>query len=146
MLFLMMNSCTVQEKPVFIKVNSIKVASVTADTIRITANAFFKNPNDVGGKIITDKLKVIINDEEVAEISSDEFKVPARDEFIVPLETSIPINKILKSNKNGILGGLLNSVLNNSIKVQIKGNLKYKVLGFSGDYAIDETENMKIKL
>ena len=144
-LFLILNSCTVQEKPVFIKVDNIKVASVTGDEIRIKANAFFKNPNDVGGKIITDKLKVIINNEEVAEISSEEFKVPARNEFTIPLTATMSTKKILGSNKNGILGGLLNSVLKNSIKVQIKGNLKYKVLGFSGDYAIDETEDLKIK-
>jgi hypothetical protein len=144
-LFLLINSCTVKEKPIFIKVDNVKVVSFAADTIRLKVDAFFKNPNDVGGKISTDNLKVIVNDEEVAEIFSDEFKVPAKKEFIVPLIAIIPTKKIFESNKNGILGGLLNSVLNNSIKVQIKGNLKYKVFGFSGDYVIDKTENMKIK-
>jgi hypothetical protein len=144
-LFLLINSCTVKEKPIFIKVDNIKVASFAADTIRLKVDAFFKNPNDVGGKISTDNLKVIVNGKELAEVFSDEFTVPAKKEFIVPLIAVIPTKKILASNNNGILGGLLNSVLNNSIKVQIKGNLKYKVFGFSGDYAIDKTEDIKVK-
>ena len=50
------------------------------------------------------------------------------------------------NNKGGILGGLINSVLNKSVKVQFKGELKYKVLGFSNVYPIDKTEEIKIKL
>ncbi|WP_299064126.1 hypothetical protein [uncultured Polaribacter sp.] len=145
LLFLLINSCTVKEKPVFVRVDNIKLVSFAADTIRLKANAFFTNPNDVGGKITTEEIKVIINDEEVAQISSDEFKVPAREEFSMPLLAVIPTKRILESNKNGFLGGLLNSVLKKSIKVQLKGNLKYNVFGFSGDYAIDETEDIKIK-
>ena len=76
-LLLLISSCTVQKKPVFIKVANVKVVSVTLDTIRLKAKAFFENPNDVGGKISTDEIKVIINDTELAQVSSEEFKVPA---------------------------------------------------------------------
>ena len=144
-LFLIITSCSVKEKPIFIKVDNLKVLSFKADTIRLKADAFFQNPNDVGGKISTDNLRVIINNEEVAQVFSEEFKVPARKEFTIPLIAVIPTKKILESNKNGFLGGLLNSVLNQSVKVQIKGNLKYKVFGYSGIYLIDNTEDVKIK-
>ena len=140
-----MSSCAVKKKPIFIKVDNVKIISVAADTIRLKAEAFFKNPNDVGGKISTDEIKVIINGAEVAQVSSEEFKVPARKEFTIPLKVVIPAKRVFENNKNGILGGLINSILNKSIKVQFKGDLKYKVFGFSNVYPIDKTEEIKIK-
>ena len=144
LLFLLMSSCSVKKKPIFIKVDNLKIVSVTSDTIRLKADALFKNPNDVGGKISTDEIKIIVNGEEVAQVSADEFKVPVRKEFAVPLTAVIPTKKLLESNKNGILGGLINSILNKSIKLQLKGNLKYKVFGFSNTYPIDKTQEIKL--
>ncbi|MEX6625696.1 LEA type 2 family protein [Tenacibaculum salmonis] len=138
-------SCSVKKKPIFLKVDDIKVMSVASDTIRLKANAFFKNPNDIGGKLATDEIKVIVNGTQLAQVSSEEFKVPARNEFSIPLNVAIPAKKVFENNKNGILGGLLNSLLNKSVKVQFKGDLRYKVLGFSHVYTIDKTEDIKIK-
>ncbi len=87
---------------------------------------------------------MIVNGAEVAQVSSKEFKVPAKKEFAIPLVVEIPTRQIFKNNKNGILSGLLNSILNKSIKVQFKGELRYKVLGFSKVYPIDKTEEIKL--
>jgi hypothetical protein len=144
-LFLLMHSCSVKEYPVFIKVDNVKLIAVASDTIRLQVNAYFQNPNDVGGKISTDEIKVIINGAEVARVSSDEFKVPARNEFSIPLKVVIPSKRIFENNKNGILGGLINSIFKKSIKVTFKGNLKYKVFGFSNTYPVDITKDLKIK-
>jgi hypothetical protein len=144
-LFLLMYSCSVKEYPVFIKVDNVKLIAVASDTIRLQVNAYFQNPNDVGGKISTDEIKVIINGAEVARVSSDEFKVPARNEFSIPLKVVIPSKRIFENNKNGILGGLINSIFKKSIKVTFKGDLKYKVFGFSNTYPVDITKDLKIK-
>jgi len=144
-LFLLMYSCSVKEYPVFIKVDNVKLIAVAPDTIRLQVNAYFQNPNDVGGKISTDEIKVIINGAEVARVSSDEFKVPARNEFSIPLKVVIPSKRIFENNKNGILGGLINSIFKKSIKVTFKGDLKYKVFGFSNTYPVDITKDLKIK-
>ena len=87
-----------------------------------------------------------MNSKEIAQVSSDEFKVPAREEFTIPLKVAIPSKIIFENNKNGILGGLLNSILNRSVEIQFKGVLKYKVFGFSSDYPVDISKNIKIKL
>ena len=145
-IFLLISSCAVKKKPIFIKVDDVKLLSLKSDTIRLGANAYFKNPNDIGGKISTDEIKVIINGAELAQVSSEEFKVPARKEFTIPLKVVIPAKRVFENNKGGILGGLINSILNKSIKVQFKGDLRYKVLGFSKVYPIDKTEEIKIKL
>lgn len=139
-------SCSIKKKPVFLKVDNFEIISLASDTIRLKASAFFENPNDIGGKLATDEIKVLIDGVEVAQVSSDEFKIPARKEFIIPLKVVIPTKKVFDNNKNGILGGLINSFLSKKIKVQFKGDLKYKVFGYSDSYSIDKTEEIKIKL
>lgn len=145
-MFFLIAACSVKKKPTFIKVDDVKILSVKLDTIRLQANAYFKNENDIGGKIATDEIKVLVNGVQMAQVSSEEFKVPANKEFSIPLKVVIPAKRVFENNKGGILGGLLNAVLNNTIKVQFIGTIKYKVLGFSNTYAIDKTEELKIKL
>ena len=141
-----MVSCSIKKKPVFLKVDDVKLLSFKTDTIRLEAKAYFKNENDIGGKISTEEIKVYVDGIEMAQVSSEQFKVPANKEFSVPLKVVIPAKKVFSNNKGGILGGLLSSVLNNNLKVQFKGDIKYKVLGFSSTYPIDKTKEIKIKL
>lgn len=136
-------SCSVKEKPVFLNVENIKVVESTSKHVILTADAFFLNPNDIGGELKTDEIKVFVNDNEMASVSTKSFKVPARKEFSIPLKANIPTDSIL-SNKN--IGGLIGSLFSEKIKVQYKGDIIYKVLGFSYTYNIDKTENVKIKL
>ena len=143
-LVLLMNSCSLKKKPIFIKVDNIKIISIISDTISLKANAFFENPNNLGGTISSDEIKLIINGKQVAEIFLDKFKVPAKKAFSIPLTAVIPTKRVFENSKNGILGGLINSFLNRSIKLQLKGNLKYKVFGFSNTYTIDQSSFIKI--
>ena len=142
---MLITSCSVQKEPIFIKVDNVKVISFASDTIKLKADAFFENPNDVGGKISTDEIKILINEKEVAQVFSEEFKVPARQEFSIPLIAHIPTKNILNSNKNGVLGGLLNSLLTNKVNVRIKGNLEYVVFGFKREFLVDKTQEIKFK-
>ena len=139
-------SCSIKKKPVFFKVDNFEIISLASDTIRLKASAFFKNPNDIGGKLDTDEIKVIVNDVEFAQVSSEEFEVPARKEFSIPVKVAIPSKEVFEKNKNGILGGLINTLFKKSVKVQLKGSVKYKVFGYSDVYLIDKTEDIKIKL
>lgn len=135
-------NCSVNEKPEFVSVENIEVLESNSKYVTITANALFINPNDIGGKLKTDEIKVFINNNEMASISTENFNVPAKKEFTIPLKANIPTDSIF-SNKN--LGGLIGSLFSKKIKVQYKGAIKYKVLGFSYSYDIDKTENIKIK-
>ena len=136
-------SCKVTDKPEFIKVENIKVLESSSKFITVTADAFFLNPNSIRGQLKTDGIKVIVNNNELASVTSESFKVPARKEFSIPLQAKIPTDSLL-SNKN--LSSLLGSFLNKKMKVQYLGEIKYKVLGFSHTYKVDRTEDVKIKL
>lgn len=135
--------CNISEKPEFLKVENIKILESTADNITLSADALFNNPNDVGGELSTDQIKVLINENEMAYVSSETFKVPAKESFTIPLKAIIPKDSLL-SNKS--IGGLIGSLFSKNIRVQYKGDIKYKIFGFSHTYNVDKTENIKIKL
>ena len=135
-------SCSVNEKPQFIGIENIKVLESTSKQVTFTADAFFINPNDIGGELQTDEIKVFVNDNEMASVSTESFKVPAKKEFSIPLKTIVPTDSLF-SNKS--IGGLIGSLFSKKVKVQYKGDIKYKVLGFSYTYEIDKTEDVKIK-
>jgi hypothetical protein len=67
-LLLLTNSCSIKKSPVFLKVDDIKILSFSSDTIRLQANAYFQNPNDVGGRIYTDNILISVNNIEVAQV------------------------------------------------------------------------------
>lgn len=141
--FTLVFNCTVTEKPEFIGLENIKVVNSNIQTITLKADALFMNPNDVGGSLKTDDLKVYINDTEVATVVSDEFNVPSKKNFTIPLIVAVATDSII-DNKS--LGGLLGSLISQRLKVQYKGDIKYKVLGYSSTYSVDETQELKIKL
>ncbi|WP_375238175.1 LEA type 2 family protein [Aurantibacter sp.] len=141
-LFLTIFSCTVNKKPEFISVKNIEVTESTSKLITVTADALFSNPNDVSGDIETEGMIVFVNGNEIAHVSSDVFKVPAKKDFTIPLTAKIPTDSLFSNNN---LGGLLGSLFSKKIKVQYKGDIKYKVFGFSHTYAVDKTEDVKLK-
>jgi len=134
--------CTIKEKPEFLRVENIEIADSNSEIIVLTADAFFNNPNSVGGTLETEGITISVNDMEVATVSSKAFDVPAKKEFSIPLTANIPTNKLLDLNN---LSGIINSMLNKATKVHYKGVIKYKVFGFSHQYDLDEIEDVKIK-
>ncbi|SDS54610.1 Late embryogenesis abundant protein [Formosa sp. Hel1_31_208] len=142
-LFLFCLSCSVNEKPEFLKIDNIKVLESTSNYVTLTADAYFLNPNDIGGVLKSDGIKVFVNDNEMAIVSSKSFDVPTNKEFSIPLMASVPTDSIL-STKN--MGSLIGSLFSQKLKVQYIGDIQYKVFGFSHRYQVDKTEDVKIKL
>ncbi|NQX84459.1 MAG: LEA type 2 family protein [Flavobacteriaceae bacterium] len=136
-------SCKVKEKPLFVKIENIKVKTSTPTYLVLNADAFFLNPNDLGGTLKSDGIKISVNNNEIATVSSNPFKVPAKEEFSIPLEAKIPLKQII-SDKN--ISGLIGSLFSQKINVKYKGNITYKALGFSYEYPIDIVQDVKIKL
>ncbi len=137
--------CNIKEKPEFIGVENISIAKASLDTINLKAKAIFKNGNDLGGTLLTDEIKVFIDSTYVATVSSRAFKVPPRDEFTIPLLVKFPTSKLFEEGKGGLLGTIIKQLLNNKVVVNFKGDITYKLAGFSFDYPIDHSEEIIIK-
>jgi len=142
---LILAGCAVTKKPVFVKVDNVKIIDLSSKTITLGADAFFKNPNDIGGKFYTDSIQVWVNGAKLAKVSSEPFKIPARKQFAIPMVVEIPIKRVFENNRNGILGGLVDSFLNKSIKVRYVGNLYFRTLGFSKTFPVNTVQEIKIK-
>ncbi|MFP4845782.1 hypothetical protein [Winogradskyella sp. PE311] len=141
--FTLVFNCTYNEQPEFLGLENIKVINSNLKSITLKADALFINPNDVGGVLKTDELKVYINETEVATIVSDEFKVPSKKDFKIPLVVAVATDSIIDKKS---LGGLLGSLISQNLKVHYKGVIKYKVLGYSSTYKVNDTQDLKIKL
>lgn len=144
-LILLIVSCSVKEKPTFVNVENINVKEATLETITLTADASFLNPNITSGTLECKGIEVYVNDVLMTNVTTEAFDVPAYDEFKIPLTVVIPTKKVLEENQNGVIGGILNSLLKKKVKVQYKGVITYKALGFSYDYPVDKTQDVKIK-
>lgn len=139
-----LTSC-VSKKIEYQDVENINILSLSSDEITLSADAIFKNPNVLGGKVTPENIIVFIDDKEVTSVKSKEFKVPAVKEFSVPLEVTIPFNKIPGNKDGGLLGAVLGS-LNKTHKITFIGNLNYKIAGFKSTYKINHTEELKLGL
>lgn len=131
------------EKPLFINVENMKVITSNSKNIIVSADALFINPNDIGGELKTDAIKIYVNDNEVGFVSSKSFKVPAKKEFSIPLTATIPVDSLISGKS---IGGLIGSLFSKNIKIHYKGDIVYKALGFSYTYDVDEIQDVKIKL
>lgn len=138
-------NCTVKKAPEFIKIADVKVASIKNDTVRIKASAFFKNPNSVSGKLITDKISVSFEKKEIAQVFAKTTKLPANKEFFIPLEAVIPTKELFQKSKNDLLSGLLNVVFKKSIILNFKGKITYKKFFYKKEFLIDSNKEIKLR-
>ncbi|WP_458626204.1 LEA type 2 family protein [Winogradskyella sp. PC D3.3] len=143
LIFTLLFNCSFTKKPEFVRLEDFEVVDSNSKNITIRAEALFLNKNDVGGTLKTDDLKVYINELELASVVSEEFDVPKREKFTIPLTIKVETDSFT-NDKN--LGSLLGSLLLQKLKVHIKGEIKYKIMGYSSTYAIDEIQDVKIKL
>ncbi|MEX0274686.1 MAG: hypothetical protein AB3N16_09935 [Flavobacteriaceae bacterium] len=140
-----LTQCTINKKPEFLEVQNLSVAKASLDEVTLKAEALFENKNSLGGTLWADGIKVYIDSMYVATVSADAFEVPAKDTFSVPLTVTFPTEKLLADRGKGLLGSLLKQVLAQKVTTQFKGDLRYKVVGFSASYPIDHIEEIEIK-
>lgn len=138
-------SCKLKEKPEFVRVDKVDVVDADFKTVTLKAEAVFLNHNHLGGTLRTDNIDVFVDDQLIAKVSAEEFKVPPKDEFVVPLSVNFETSKLINSENNNLLGSLIKQFLNKTVVVRFKGELSYKVIGFSSSYPIDHTEEIQIK-
>jgi len=137
--------CKLTEKPEFLRVGKVEVVRADLKTVALKADAVFLNHNHLGGTLRTDNIDVFVDDHLMAKVSAEEFMVPKKDEFVVPLAVNFDTSKLIESENNDLLGSLLKQFLDKKVIVQFKGELAYKVAGFSSTYPIDHTEEILIK-
>lgn len=138
-------SCTVTEKPEFIKVNSVQIVETTVKDFTIEAKILFFNKNSIGGTLQANDVHIFIDSLDVAILQSEPFKVPKKDQFEVPFRATLSFKKVFDDHKQNLLGNIMNMILRKKVLVQYKGEITYKSGVFSYDYPLDYQQNMSIQ-
>lgn len=136
-------SCTLNEKPEFVGLQNIAFVDSRSNIVMLNADAVFNNPNDLGGTLKTDDLKILLNGKAVAQLTSKAFSVPSKANFTVPLKVEIPIDSIIN---NSSINSLISSLFSQEVDIQYLGEIDYNVLGYSSSYDVNTTQTLKIKL
>ncbi len=138
-------SCSIGKQPEFKSISRIDVKHISVRNVAIKADAIFKNPNHLKGKLSIEDLKVFVDNIHVADIQSETFNVPSNDEFSIPLEASFSLSKIYKNNTKSILANVLKAFQTDSLQIMYKGNIRYHLGDYSFPYTIDKTQHIVLK-
>ena len=134
-------SCTFEEAVKFEKINNVKLTSVEDGMVNLTAEAYFYNPNDIGGKLKSIDLEVLLTNSSLARISQQEHLViEENSSFSIPFKASFAMEDI----QQGFLDNLLSIVSGKKIKLHFKGEIKISTWGFTQTVPVDYYEEVKL--
>ena len=137
----LLSTCTFEEDVKFEKINNVKLTSVEDGMVNLTAEAFFYNPNDIGGKIKSIDLEVFLANSSLAQISQHEnFTIQKNSSFSIPFNASFAMEDIQK----GFLNNLLNIVTGKKIKLHFTGEIKVSTWGYTQTVPIDYYDEVKL--
>lgn len=143
--FLFLSSCTMSEKPEFIKLDDVEIGQSNSKEIILNANVYFLNKNSVGGTLKIKNIDVFVDNVAVAKVNSNTFEVPKKEEFMVPITVNIPYDKIFKKNKENLLDNVLNLISKKEIDLQYKGEITYFLGKLSYDYDLNYIDKVKLR-
>ncbi|MDA9303894.1 LEA type 2 family protein [bacterium] len=105
-----LSSCTLTQEPDFVKLDDYKIITLNKNEIKLSADSYFLNPNDVGCEVVKTDIELLVNGLYVSKVNQpNSISLSAGKEFTVPLIVSVPTSSIIK-DKKGILGGVLSGL------------------------------------
>lgn len=143
LLIITLTNCTLTQEPDFIKLDNHKIITFNKNEVKLSTDAHFNNPNDVGCEVVSTDIEVFVNELSVSKVKqATSINLESGNDFYIPLTVSIPTNKIIK-DKAGIFNGLLNTLFNKNLKVKYEGIITLKKAGIEFDIDIEGEEVLK---
>lgn len=141
--FITLVSCTLSSEPDFVKIADYRILNINREEVKLGANSYFLNPNDVGCEVVKTEIEVMVNGLSVSQVNQSKIiELGAGEEFTIPLIVSIPTSAIVK-DKEGILGGILSGLMNQNIAIQYEGVVTLRKAGIEFDIDIEGEEVLK---
>lgn len=136
-----LSSCTFDENVQFKKIKGVQFTSVADGMMKLSAEAWFYNPNDLAGKLKSIDLEVMLNNKTLAKISHHEnIKIGKQASFSVPFTASFAMEDI----QQGFLDNLLTIISGKKLKLHFKGEIKVSTWGFTQTVPVDYYEEVKL--
>lgn len=112
-------SCALsQEAPEFKKLTNVKTSKISGTNLTFTADAVFYNPNDVGLKLKSVEIDVIIEGKKAGHVSQiKKIKILPNADFLVPLTVDVDLKQI------DIMGGLFGMMSGKKMRAEFVGDI-----------------------
>ena len=136
-------ACKINEPPSFINIDKISITDFTQQTIGITSNANFNNPNDIGVTIKKIELNVAVNGTPVGSIGQQKStKIKSHSDFAIPIKLQIMQSDLYKAL--GGFTGSLSAVFGKDVEIAYTG--KVTICKFFFSYTIPINYTAKYRL
>lgn len=139
---LIIAACNAPQAPEFKNVENVKIAGFGGNSVTLTGDALFNNPNSFGLTITGADLDIFVDGDKVGHIDQvAKATVNAKSDFAVPLKTLLSLSESSK----GLIGKAL-TVLGNKgkVKTKIKGTITVDALGIPIPIPVEHEEDRQL--
>jgi len=134
------SSCGFEEPLKFEKIENVKLTSLEDGMIKLTADAYFFNPNNVSGKLKSFNLNVSLDGNTLAHITQNEKNnISKNASFSVPFNATLAMKDIQK----GFLDNIISILSGNKVKLHFEGEIKVSTWGFTQTVPVNYFEEVR---
>jgi len=139
-------SCNQVKEPEFLRADKIKILKVNTDTLTLSCNSHFTNPNPVGGKLLSSDIDVTVDEQFLSKINQEhDISFGGNEEYSLPLIIKVPV-KSLFEKKGSLFSKALKALINKSVEVRFTGTAKVEIAGIKFEVPIEKEQKVDIKL
>ena len=127
-------SCKKLEAPVYESVDEIEIKDRSSNSVTITANVNFHNPNNYRITLKHADIDVLLNDKPITNFTRDyNLKIEKNENFTVPVEIRFSMADL---NTN-VISSAINALLGKKQVLSYRGNIKIKAYGIRINVPVD---------
>ncbi len=127
-------SCKKVEAPVYESVDEIEIIDRSSNSVTITANVNFYNPNNYRITLKKADIDVLLNDKPITNFTRVyNLKIEKNEHFTVPVEIRFSMADL---NTN-VISSAINALLGKKQVLSYKGNIKIKAYGIRINVPVD---------
>jgi len=138
-------SCSGPEAPEFLRLTKTIVQVDASNSINISTEAVYHNPNPFGSTMEAYDISSFLEDIFVSRISREKsMEIPANSDFVVPVQTSMKREDIEAAQAE--LTKLVRKALVDKIEVRYKGSITFSLSGIRLKVPIDQADDVEVRL
>ena len=127
-------SCKKVEAPLYESVDEIEIIDRSSNSVTITANVNFYNPNNYRITLKNADIDVLLNDKPITNFTREyNLKIEKNEHFTVPVEIRFSMADL---NTN-VISSAINALLGKKQVLSYKGNIKIKAYGIRINVPVD---------
>jgi len=134
LLVLSIASCKKIEAPVYESVENVEITDRSSNSVTLSAEVNFHNPNDYTITLKKADIDVLLNDKPLTHFTRDyNLKIGKQERFTVPVEITFSLADL---NTN-VISSAINALLGKKQTLSYRGNIKLRAFGVRINVPVD---------